>query len=125
MKKILTAIKSVLLIDPSDRKNTNLISVFEENGLVLEIISNEHNYQNRIHDRQYDCVMLNSDLENDKTENIIDFVKTTYPGIIVVILLEEPTFEKIFRLVRLGVDDFIIKPYIWDDIEKLLRYYYY
>lgn len=33
--------------------------------------------------------------------------------------------ENIFTYVRTGADDFLIKPFKWDDIEKLLKFYYY
>ena len=125
MHPIRTAIKSVLIVDPVNINNRSLVSIFKDKGIELEISNQHQNYQYMIESKQYDCVMLNSELENNYCEIIIDFIKTHYPGIIIVILLEDPTYEKIFNFVRKAADDFILTPYTWEDIEKMLRFYYY
>ena len=125
MKKIRTAIKSTLLIDPNEESNTNLVSIFNENSLELEIISNEKDYQKILEENKFDCVMINSDLDDNLADRIIDTLKIYYPWIVIVILLEEPTYEKVFSFVRAGADDFIIKPFNWESIEEILKFYYY
>ena len=125
MPKIRSAIKSVLIIDIIDHENNNLISIFLEHGIDLDIVSYHDNYKYMMDSKQYDCIMLNSDMKDNLTEKIIDYIKVTYPGTIVVVLLENPSYEKVFQFIRISVDDFIMKPYTWDDIEKLLRFYYF
>ena len=125
MKIIKTAFKSTLIIDPEEKDNLNLISIFHENGLKLEIINQEQDYQAKIEKNKYDCVIISSDLANNNSEKIIDNLKINYPWIVIIILLENPSYEKIFSFIRMGVDDFILKPFIWEDFEKLLRFYYY
>jgi len=125
MRNIKTAIKSTLIIDHDEKSNKNLIAIFRENGLELEMITNEQNFVNKIESKKYDCVMIKSDLSDDYTSLIIDLLKVHYPWVIVIVLLENPSYEKIFRFMRAGVDDFILKPFTWDDFEKILKFYYF
>ncbi|MCL2063075.1 MAG: hypothetical protein FWG98_01710 [Candidatus Cloacimonetes bacterium] len=125
MKTIKTAIKSTLIIDPDENENVTLISIFKEYGLELDIITRENDFLEKLNNNRYECVMIHSDLPENYTDKIVDTLKIDFPNIVVIILLENPTFDKIFHFVRSGVDDFILKPFIWDDIEKLLRFYYY
>jgi len=125
MKQLKTIIKSTLIIDYEEIGNTNLINIFSENGLLLDIVASDHDYLNRINQKKYDCVMINSDLADNLAVKIIDTVKGYYPWIIVVILLQNPDYEKIFNFVRNGADDFIMKPFSWTDMEKVLKFYYY
>jgi len=125
MKQLRTIIKNTLMIDNEELDNSNLIKIFSENGIHLEIISTQHDYVNLMKNKEYDCVLINSDLPDNFALKVIDVIKGNYPWIIVMVLLVHPNYEKVFNFVRLGVDDFIIKPFSWDDIEKVYRYYYY
>ena len=120
-----TAIKSTLIIDKDDFNNTNLIGVFKEKGLMLDTISDEHDYIEKLEKNQYDCVMIDGELPNNQTNKIIDEIKGNYPWILVVIFLKSADYTKIIKFVRLGADDFLVKPFTWDDLENLLRHYYY
>jgi len=126
MRHLRTSIKSTLMIhslEPSEE--THLKNIFFENGLFLDIVSLDSDFMARLEQQKFDCVIINSDIENNQPQEIIDNIKIVYPWIIVIILLKNPSFEKIFQLVRYGVDDFIIHPFLWEDVEKVLSYYYY
>jgi DNA-binding NtrC family response regulator len=125
MPKLKTAIISTLIVDHEEFGNTHLQSIFNENDLHLDIHSPHCDFLNVIEKKKYDCVMINSDLMNNLTMEFIDKVKGNYPSIIVIILLKNPSYEKIFNFVRAGVDDFIMKPFTWEDVERTLTFYYY
>jgi DNA-binding NtrC family response regulator len=125
MKTLKTAIKHTLIIDKEELENTSLINIYKENGLSLDIVSEEHDYMNKIHTTKYDCVMIDSELPNNQTIKIIDEVKGNYPWMIVIIILKKPEFDRMINYVRLGVDDFLLKPFTWEDLETMLRHYFY
>ena len=125
MIAIKTAIKSTLIIDKDEYNNTNLKSIFNEKGLLLDTISDENDYMEKIESNRYNCVMIDSELPNNQTSKIVDEIKGYYPWIIVVIFLKTLDYTKIIKFVRLGVDDFLVKPFSWDDLEQLLKHYYY
>jgi len=125
MKSIKTSLSSILMIDNEEYGNVFLKNIFQEKGLYLEIQSQYNDYMHTIESKNIDCIMLNSDLINNLTIDIIDKVKCNFPWMVIVILLKNPSYERIFQFVRLGVDDFIIKPFIFEDIEKVLTYYYF
>jgi len=125
MTFIKTVIKSTLIIDQEEYKNSNLKSIFKENELTLDIVTQEHDYMAMIDHNKYDCIVIDSDLPRNQTEKIIDDIKVKYPSTIVIILLKLPDYEKVIKFVRLGADDFIVKPFTWEDIEIILTYYYY
>jgi len=125
MKQLKTVIKNTLMVDNEELENSSLTKIFNENGIHLDIISTKHDYVSWLKQKDYDCVLLYSDLPDNLTLKIIEAVKGNYPWVIVVILLVNQSYEKVFNFVRLGVDDFILKPFSWDDIEKIYRHYYY
>ena len=125
MKTLKTSIKSTLMIDDKEINNTDLINIFLENGLYLKIVSDKEDYIEGVKDNKYNCIMINSDLPNDNTTKIINQIKGFYPWIIVIIILNEPVLESVIKYVRIGVDDFIQKPFVWTELEALLKYYYY
>jgi DNA-binding NtrC family response regulator len=125
MKTIKTRFKSSLIIDHEEFGNALLEKVFFENGLHLDIISPNNDYMPMIEHKKYDCVLLNSDLMSSLSYDIVDKLKSHYPGIAIIILLKNPSYEKVFNFVRLGVDDFIMKPPTWEDIERVFTHYYY
>ena len=125
MKQLRTIIRNTLIIDNEELMNNNLIKVFSENGLHLDIISSKHDYISRLKQKNYDCVMINSDLPNNLTAKTIDAIKGNYPWMIVIVLLVNLSYAKVFDFVRLGVDDFVIKPFSWENIESVYKHYYY
>jgi len=126
MRHLRTSIKSTLMINNLEStEETHLKNIFFENGLFLDVISLESDYMARLEQHKFDCVIIISDIENNQPQEIIDKIKILYPWIIVIIQLKNPSFEKIFQLVRYGVDDFIMSPFLWEDVEKVLTYYYY
>ncbi|MCL1826627.1 MAG: response regulator [Candidatus Cloacimonetes bacterium] len=120
-----TIIKSTLIIDQEEYNNSNLKNIFREKFLHLDIVSPEHDYMSMIENTKYDCVMLDSELAKNQSTFIIDQIKGNYPWMIVVVLLKNNDFEKIISFVRLGVDDFIVKPFVWDNFEELLKHYFF
>ena len=120
-----TAIKSTLIIDQDEYNNNVLKSIFREKGLSLDTVSEKIDYIEMIENNRYDCIIIDSDLPNNQTAISIDEIKGNYPWMIVVVLLKDMNYEKIIKYVRLGADDFIMKPFSWDDIEVLLKHYYY
>lgn len=125
MKTLKTAIKSTLMIDSDEVGNANLINIFNENSLCIEIISHKHDFMKRIFDNHFDAILLSSDLPNNMSFKILDAVKGSFPWIIVIVLLKNPDYEKIFDFVRQGADDFVLKPFIWEDLEKVYKFYYF
>ena len=125
MKNIKTALKSTLIIDHEEFGNSYLKDIFQEHGLYLDIVSPHSDLLNILDNKKFDCLLLNSDLLNNLTDDIINKVKCFHPSVMVILLLKNPSYEKIFHFVRLGVDDFILKPYNWSDLEKLLTHYYF
>jgi DNA-binding NtrC family response regulator len=123
MKTIKTSIKSTLIIDHEEYENQHLKNIFYENDLKLDIVLPGSNYIDLLQENKYNCLMINSDLVRDQSVEIINNVKINLPWVIVIVLLKNPSYEKIFHFVRQGVDDFILKPFNWNDIEKILRYY--
>ncbi|MCK9330237.1 MAG: hypothetical protein PHY08_11955 [Candidatus Cloacimonetes bacterium] len=66
-------------------------------------------------------------IKNDEYNNKKDF--DNMPNEYLNLQINNGNFQQIlnqvFELVRNGADDFIIKPFIWQDIEKILKFYYY
>ena len=125
MKTIKTTLKSTLIIDHQEAKNSYLMNIFLENGLYLQIISETEDYLQVLKNKKVDCVMINPELPNKDINMMIDQIKALYPQIVVIILLNDQDFEKIIKYVRLGVDDFLQKPFTWWELENLLNHYYY
>jgi DNA-binding NtrC family response regulator len=125
MKELKTIIKNTLMLDNEELNSTNLVNIFHENGLNLEIISTQCDYLNRMKQQKYQCMMIHSDLQDNMTYKVIENIKSNYPWIIVIVLLVNISYEKVFEFVRLGVDDFIVKPFSWEDIESVYKHYYY
>ena len=126
MKSVKTALTSTLMIEDEEfDQHLNFKRIFSENGLHLEIKTPYNDYMQIIESKKVDCVMINSELVNNFTFEIIDKIKCNFPWIVVVILLKNPSYEKIFSFVRHGADDFIIKPFTYEDMEKVLTFYYF
>ena len=125
MKTVKTTLKSTLIIDNQEVKNSYLVNIFLENGLYLQIISEADDYLLVLETKKIDCVMINPDLPNKDIYLMIDQIKALYPEIVVIILLNDQDFEKLLKFVRLGVDDFLQKPFTWWELENLLNHYYY
>jgi len=126
MRKVRTSIKSTLMISVLDLQQIDhLKNLFFENGLFLDIISPENDYLSRFEQYKFECVVISSDKENNQTFEVIDQIRILYPGVIIIVLLKNPTFESIFQFVRYGVDDFLMFPCVWEDIERVLSYYNY
>ena len=125
MKQIKTIINNTILIDNEELDSGNLVKIFYENGLNLEIITTNQDYLNLLRQKNFDCLLIHSDMSDSLTVKIIDFIKCNYPWMIVIVLLVNKSYEKVFELVRLGVDDFIQQPFTWEDIEKVYKHYNY
>jgi len=125
MKQIKTIINNTILIDNEELDSANLVKIFYENGLNLEIITTNQDYLNLLRQKDFDCLLIHSDMPDSLTVKIIDFIKCNYPWMIVIVLLVNKSYEKVFELVRLGVDDFIQQPFTWEDIEKVYKHYNY
>jgi len=109
----------------NSQETDHLINIFFENGLFLDVISSDHDYLARFEQYKFDCAVISSDLENNQPNEIIDNIRIKYPWVIIIVLLKNPTFEAVFQFVRYGVDDFLMLPCIWEDVEKVLSYYNY
>ena len=125
MKPLKTILKSTLIIDYDDIENANFINIFIEHGLSLDIVTPQKDFLSIIKKNKIDCVMIYSDQPDNMAYKIIDAIKTNYPWVVVIILLQNPDYKKIFGFIRQGADDFILSPFTWDDVENVLLHYYY
>jgi DNA-binding NtrC family response regulator len=120
-----TSIKSILMVDPEEVNNDSLIESFKKHGVSIKIVTINYGPLADLKNLTFDCLMINSDLIGGQALKLLEKVKWEKPEIIVIMLLNTSKTERIFELVRHGADDFLMKPFSWDEIEKLLTHYNY
>ena len=114
-----------MIIDPDEKNNSILKDIFSRLSIKMNIVTPGFGFLVGLKNQQHDCVLINSELPDNQAIRILDKIKWEVPNMIVIILLNKPNINKIIEFVRHGADDFIQKPFTFEDIEKILTYYYY
>ncbi len=125
MENIQTSIHSALVIDHDNDFFSNLNSIFIYYHINIKCINNGIDALKEIEGSTFDCFFIASTLLDVSAVYLIDRIKCIYPSVIVIVMLDNPTVEQVIEFTAYGADNFIIKPFTWESVEKLLTFYNY
>ncbi|PAF48420.1 DNA-binding response regulator [Helicobacter sp. 12S02634-8] len=107
----------ILIIEDESPLGKPVSEVLTKHSYQTDIAENLKDGEYYISIRNYDLILINSQLHDDESINIISQVKAKYPCVPIIMLAHKPKPEQEVQAFKAGVDDFIAKPF---DINVLL-----
>lgn len=103
----------IMMIDPIDkstsRLRTKLLSEFPDG--TVDICTSHLTGFNKIQNVRYDVIILNMDFMEVDPIEFVKILKHYNPAIKIIATTSDYSLEKVFGVVREGVDDFIKQPF--------------
>jgi CheY-like chemotaxis protein len=102
----------ILLIDPFKNLLNTYRMIFEEESYLVETAVNIKEAQALFDKRQYSAVMMEYLPPHESIRGIVQWMKEKSPEIYILMVTNAAVDEVIYEdLFKIGVDDFILKPY--------------
>ncbi|MBI4130249.1 response regulator transcription factor [Candidatus Roizmanbacteria bacterium] len=108
---------TILIIEDEKPLLEFLQGFLQEEGYIVETVTDGGNGLNSISRRKPDLVLLDLGLPDVNGETVLETIKKDYPQLRVIILTAKAGAENIIKGLNLGADDYLEKPF---DAEILL-----
>jgi len=106
----------ILIIDNEKTIGLLLKDLLKDKGFFIDTASSEEEGYQVIGEHNFDIVIMDYNLKEDREFGFIQKIKDLDPNIVTIIMESHPSFESIQEVLRMGVFDYIVKPFNLDEI---------
>ncbi len=125
MKTQTTIIKSILLVNAVTGFNRSIAESLNNLEISVEPVINGTQALRKLENTTFDCLMLDTNLTDIKSFEIVERAKTLYPEMIVIMTSDKPSYAILIEAMRMGVDNFLISPFDFEQLMETLSFYNY
>ena len=108
--------KSILLIEDDSSLQKYLKELLTENDYSVQMVQDGASALNTINKTPPDLVILDLGLPNMSGESVCLEIRKKYPDLPIIILTAKDSVGDIVKGLNLGADDYIIKPFMADEL---------
>ncbi|MCX7781701.1 MAG: response regulator [Negativicutes bacterium] len=111
----------VLIVDDSDFTRRILASILRELGIFhIDEAVNGIDAVKQIDKTSYDLITVDLVMPNSSGIDVIAHIKKTRPQASIIVCSSVNAKETVMQIVKLGVDDFILKPFNENKVKDVL-----
>ena len=108
---------NVIIVEADNIIRDNLSEYFASLGYSVEDIETEIELFELMQDKPAQIILLDYAEKSDATRITINKLKAKYPTIVIMIMMSNPTIERILTLVDLGIQNILLKPISLNECE--------
>lgn len=112
--------KNILVIDDEPIVLDSCRRILRNEGFEVNGASNGREGLKKIEEDQYDAVLVDWKLPEIDGMEVLRLIKKNHPDIIVVMITGYPSVESVVRAMKLGVSDYVSKPFTPEELKEVL-----
>ena len=112
--------KNILVIDDEPIVLDSCRKILRQEGFEVNGAMNGREGLKKIEEDQYDAVLVDWKLPEIDGMEVLRIIKKNHPDIIVVMITGYPSVESAVKAMKLGVSDYVSKPFTPDELKDVL-----
>ncbi len=112
--------KNILVIDDEPIVLDSCRKILRQEGFEVKGAMNGREGLKKIEEDKYDAVLVDWKLPEIDGMEVLRIIKKNHPDIIVVMITGYPSVESAVKAMKLGVSDYVSKPFTPDELKDVL-----
>ncbi len=112
--------KNILVIDDEPIVLDSCRKILRQEGFEVNGAMNGREGLKKIEEDQYDAVLVDWKLPEIDGMEVLRIIKKNHPDVIVVMITGYPSVESAVKAMKLGVSDYVSKPFTPDELKDVL-----
>ncbi len=112
--------KNILVIDDEPIVLDSCRKILRQEGFEVKGAMNGREGLKKIEEDKYDAVLVDWKLPEIDGMEVLRIIKKNHPDVIVVMITGYPSVESAVKAMKLGVSDYVSKPFTPDELKEVL-----
>jgi len=111
----------ILIVDSDSNLRENLRNYLKKEGFIVDCSATLHEAINTYASYIHDYVIIEIELPDGDGLEFVTKIKTLNPSVKTILTTSYPSISSAIKALKLKVDDYLIKPFVYDEIIVSLR----
>ncbi len=118
---MINIVKTVLLVDDAYKLQTSITEMLNKLSVSIDFCNTLLEAEIILKKEKYDLIFINASLKDLSISNFIDDIKIKNPKQLIVLILDRSDHKKIKKIMNIGIDDILYKPFEFKDLEDTIN----
>ncbi len=111
----------ILLIEDEPELRTSIVQYLSYTGNIIEAVSDFKKASDKIHDFEYDCILVDINIPNGSGLELIKQIKTVKSKAGIIIISAKNSLNDKIEGLDLGSDDYLAKPFHLSELNARIK----